>query len=105
MREVEYGGNASHWMRKIQDGGRQTLTERVRAAGRGVKPVREVESGGNASHWVRKIQDGCRQILTERGRAAGRGVLLEGHPGEGRPNRPRGRLNKLISHREAVSVK
>jgi hypothetical protein len=96
MREVESGGNSSHWMRKIQDGGRQILTERGRAAGRGVQPMREVESGGNSSHWMRKIQDGGRQILTERGRVAGRGVQPEGHPGEGQPSRPRGRLNQFI---------
>jgi hypothetical protein len=38
MRAVEYGGNSSHWVRKIEDGGRQILTELGIAAGRGVQP-------------------------------------------------------------------
>jgi hypothetical protein len=104
MREVESGGNSSHWVRKSKMAAARYLLSSEEQLGREVLPMREVESGGNSSHWVRKIQDGGRQILTELGRAAGRGVQLEGHPGEGRPSRPRGRLNKLISQREAVSV-
>jgi hypothetical protein len=63
MIEVESGGNSSHWVRKIQDGCRQTLTELGRAAGRGVQPMREVESGGNASHWVRKSKMAAARYL------------------------------------------
>jgi hypothetical protein len=49
---------------KKKHGDCQILTERRRAAGRGVQPMREVESGGNASHWIRKNMATARYLLS-----------------------------------------
>ncbi len=59
MREVEHGGNASHWIRKIQDGSRQLYL--LSSEEQLVEECSQWERLNMAgTHWIRKIQDGGR---------------------------------------------